>query len=339
MRLDIPQELSHRRELEGEPSGPTARELPDNPILHRLKRLEERAADHRSGPQSERTPRPRMREVQQERRRPIAATDSRRPRRIAPELRPEEGHLLREAGRFRVVRTADLCEVFYHGKSRLLEDDLKHLRKEGLVETYSVNLLRDGRRRAVERVELISLTKAGLSRLIGQGELPKDQRGYAGLSRPRQIEHDAQIYRAYRKEAQQITEKGGANLRVMLDSEIKSRAWKMIDAERKADPQRDLSEIKQQVAERLKLPVVDGRIQIPDARIEYELPRNTNQEIDPGSRTGNLDIEVLTASYNNGYLRSKMQAGFRTYASTSDRATLTARIEEDHHLMENILEL
>ena len=33
------------------------------------------------------------------------------------------------------------------------------------------------------------------------------------------------------------------------------------------------------------------------------------------------------------------QAGFHVYASSSDRATLTARIEGDHHLMENILEL
>ncbi len=51
------------------------------------------------------------------------------------------------------------------------------------------------------------------------------------------------------------------------------------------------------------------------------------------------DIEVLTAAYRPGHLRAKAQAGFHVYASSSDRATLTAKIEGDHHLMENVLEL
>jgi hypothetical protein len=345
MRLEIPQELPPRRAVEGKPPGTAARKPPDNPILHRLKSLEERAADHRWIPsQGERKPRQPLREVQHERRRSVASTDARRPPRtvtdgIGLDLRLEERQLLREAARFRVVRTADLCEALYNGKSRLLEQDLVYLRKQGLVETHYVNLCGDRQRRRIERVEVVSLTKAGLSRLISQWELPKDQRGYAGLVRRGQIEHDSQIYRAYRKEAAKIMEKGGANLRVMLDFEIQSQVWKTINAEHKADPQRDLSEIKQQVAERFELPFIDGTIQIPDARIEYDLPRNRNQEIDPVSRTGHQDIEVLTASYAAGYLRSKMRAGFRNYASSSHRATLTAKIEDGHHLMENILEL
>ena len=82
-----------------------------------------------------------------------------------------------------------------------------------------------------------------------------------------------------------------------------------------------------------------GRIQIPDARIEYDHSLGVDQDIDQGSRTAHQDIEVLTAAYRSGHLRSKAQAGFHVYASSSDRATLTARIEDDHHLMENILEL
>jgi hypothetical protein len=118
---------------------------------------------------------------------------------------------------------------------------------------------------------------------------------------------------------------------------------KGIYAERKADPKRDMAEIKQQVATRLELPFVDGKIQIPDARIDYDLPgdpdRNSGPDQDQGSRTGHEDIEVLTAAYHAGHLRSKAQAGFRNYASASDRATLTSKIEDDSHLMENILEL
>jgi hypothetical protein len=258
---------------------------------------------------------------------------------IGLELRDEEKKLLTEVGRFRVVRVEDLNQTIYDGKSRKLENDLNYLREKGLVETQRVNLRHDGKRRMIERVEVATLTKAGRSVLIKQGDLPKDQRVYAGLVKPREVEHDSQIYRAYRKEAGRIENRGGSNLRVRLDFEIKSDVQKAIYAERKADPKRDMAEIKQQVAARLELPFVDGKIQIPDARIDYDLPRDPTLDQDQGSRTGHEDIEILTAAYHSGHLRSKAQAGFRNYASASDRSSLTAKIEDDSHLMENILEL
>jgi hypothetical protein len=133
------------------------------------------------------------------------------------------------------------------------------------------------------------------------------------------------------KEAERIEQAGGKNLRVQLDFELKANIQKAIYAERKAAPERDLNEIKQQVAERFDLPFVDNGIQIPDARIEYDL--------DQGSRSGHQDIEVLTAAYRPGHLRNKAQAGFHLYASSADRATLSARVEDDHHLLDHILEL
>ncbi len=178
---------------------------------------------------------------------------------------------------------------------------------------------------------MVTLTRAGRDVARQTSGLPQDQRLYAGMVKPREVEHDAQIYRAYRKEAEQIERKGGTNLRVQLDFELKSQVQKAIHAARKADPERDMGEIKQQVAQQFKLPYVNDGIQIPDARIEYDM--------DQGSRTGHEDIEVLTAAYRPGHLRNKAQAGFHNYASASDRATLTAKIENDHHLMENILEL
>jgi hypothetical protein len=354
MRLDIPQEQPRRHDGNDAIPGSSndrsiVRKPPDNPILHRLKSLEQRSADHRQPrPQAERKRNEPTVDMPRERRRPVASPDPRRPARTASnvvglELRPEEKELLREAGRFRVVRTADLRETLYNGKARPLENDLKYLRDKGLVETQHVNLRRDGRRRRIERVEVVTLTRDGRSLLIKQGGLPKDQRVYAGLVKPREVEHDSQIYRAYRKEAERIERNGGSNLRVRLDFEIKADVQKAIYAERKADPKRDMAEIKRQVAERFELPFVDDKIQIPDARIDYDLPRDVNRapsaDQDQGSRAGHQDIEVLTAAYHAGHLRSKAQAGFRNYASASDRSSLTAKIEDDSRLMENILDL
>ncbi len=186
---------------------------------------------------------------------------------------------------------------------------------------------------------MVTLTKEGRRLLIKDADLPKDQKVYAGLVKPREVEHDSQIYCAYRKEAERIESNGGTNLRVRLDYEIKADVQKAIYRERKANPTRGMAEIKKQVAKQFDLPFVDGGIQIPDARIEYDLPRDPGHDVDQGSRTGHEDIEVLTAAYHRGHLRSKAQAGFRNYASSSDRATLTAKIEDDSHLMENILEL
>ncbi len=350
MRLDIPQEQPHHREGESAAPDPTdartpARRVPENPMHHHLKQPEQRTADPRRNREpAVRKRRPPEQDVPHERRRPVASADQRRPARAAGnvvglELRPEEKQLLREVGRFRVVRTADLRESLYNGKTRPLENDLKYLRDKGLVETQHVNLRRDGRRRTIERVEVVTLTRDGQRLLIKDGDLPKDQRVYAGLVKPREVEHDSQIYRAYQKEAERIERNGGTNLRVRLDFEIKADIQKAIYAERKADPKRDMAEIKEEVAARHELPFVDGKIQIPDARIDYDLPREVNQDADQGSRTGHEDIEVLTAAYHAGHLRSKAQAGFRNYASPADRSSLTARIEDDSHLMENILDL
>ncbi len=355
MRLDIPQEDPRRREIAPETHAPsdgmkTPPVTPETLVQQRLKSLRERA-DHRQ-PYHPHSPKKRgapSHSVPREpRTRTIAPEDTRRPRRvprevIGLELRTEEKKLLTEVGRFRVVRVEDLNQTIYDGKSRKLENDLNYLRDKGLVETQRVNLRHDGKRRTIERVEVVTLTKDGRSLLIKQGDLPEDQKIYAGLVKPREVEHDSQIYRAYRKEAERIEKNGGTNLRVRLDFEIKADVQKGIYAGRKADPKRDMAEIKEQVAARYELPLVDGKIQIPDARIDYDLLRGPVQDPsldqDQGSRTGHQDIEVLTAAYHAGHLRSKAQAGFRNYASSADRSSLSAKIEDDSHLMENILEL
>jgi hypothetical protein len=345
MRLDIPQEQPRRRDGNDAAPGSSdgravTRKPPDNPVLHRLKSLEQPPPR----PKAARKRAAQPHDMPRERRRPVASPDPRRPARAASnivglELRPEEKQLLREAGRFRVVRTADLHETLYNGKARPLENDLRYLRDKGLVETIQINLRRDGQRRTIERAEVVTLTKDGRRLLLKQGDLPKDQWVYAGLVKPREAEHDSQIYRAYRKEAERIEDKGGSNLRVRLDFEIKADVQKAIYAARKAAPKRDMAEIKEEVAERFELPLVDGKIQIPDARIDYDLPREEGQDAGQASRTGHEDIEVLTAAYHAGHLRAKAQAGFRNYASPSDRSSLTAKIEDDHGLMEDILDL
>ena len=208
-----------------------------------------------------------------------------------------------------------------------------------MVSLDTVNARRDGRARRVERIDVVTLTKDGKELARHVNPVKTGQRLYHGLVKPREVEHDAQIYRAYLKEAARIESSGGTNLRIKLDYELKSQIQKAIYVEQKSHPDRDIAEIKQQVAKQFELPFVDGGIQIPNARIEHNFGPGQPQDVDPGSRTGHVDIEVLTAAYSPGHLRGKAQTGFKVYASAADRASLTSRLEDDHHLMERVLEL
>jgi hypothetical protein len=344
MRIDLPQELPQWRTTEGLSTTPP---LAPSPIELRREALAARAADRRVTPRvlADRSRRPVR--PQDSERRTIAQdcpTDHRVRRDAIPQqaiglsLRDEEHKLLAEVGRFRVVRTRDLAETVYNNRHSRLERDLAFLREKNLVQVDAVNARRDGRGGKVERIEVVTLTKGGRSLVRSTGGLAHDQKLYAGLVKPREAEHDSQIYRAYRKQAEQIEKSGGTNLRVKLDFELKSEIQKAIYSERKARPQREMNEIKEEVAERFDLPFVDGKIQVPDARIEFDR-ENKVDDPDQGSRSGHEDIEVLTAAYRPGHLRNKVQAGFHAYASAADRASITAKIEDDHRMMADILEL
>jgi DNA-binding MarR family transcriptional regulator len=313
-----------------------------SPIQRRLESLKQRAADrHVISPQHTKRERTVQHQQPQEERR----RERHHPREVEPRvgrnrlppiavdlrLRPEEIRTISEVGRFRVVSARDLTDTIYRGNSGQAERDLSFLRQKNLVNTDFINARRDGRNRPVERIQVVTLTPEGKALLRETGQLRGDQEIYSGLVKPREAEHDSQIYRAYLKEWDRIEKEGGANPRVVLDFELKADIQKTIHEKQKADPDEDLSTIKQQVAEQFDLSVIDGSIQIPDLRIEYDL--------DQGTLTGHSDVEVATAAYHGKHLSAKTQAGFRIYASASDRASLMARIEYDHHMMSEILDL
>jgi hypothetical protein len=341
MRLDIPFEEPRsvrRQESEVPPLSESEIVVPESPLTHRIERLQERARENRAyyhaKPRPERSPQPEREPRERTRRK------EHRPRRTREgialnirglRLRPEEQTLLAEAGRFRVLAVADVARTIYGGDNHGLQTDLRYLEERGVVRISSVAARNDGRWVPLRQIEVVTLTKQGLLLAHETGKVAPDQKLYHGLVKPREAEHDTQIYRAYLKEAERIEQAGGKNLRIELDFELKQKVQKAFYAARKAEPERDLAEIKREIAERFDLPFLRERIEIPDARIHYEL--------DQGSQTAFADIEVVTAAYRPQHLRAKEQAGFRTYASSSDRAALAARVEDEHHMLDWVLDL
>jgi hypothetical protein len=73
-------------------------------------------------------------------------------------------------------------------------------------------------------------------------------------------------------------------------------------------PDRDAREIEQRAREH-DLPYFDGRVHLPDVRIEYELR----------DRDAHEDVEVLTSHYRGAHAATRARAGFTLFRASQHR--------------------
>jgi len=215
------------------------------------------------------------------------------------ELNGDDSRALVAIGAFRVVPDSDLRDPREASDAREL--DLRHLRDEGLVRFVSVG----GSQRAV------TLTERG-EHLLDSHRRDRDdgrkQAFYAGVSRPRELSHDAQLYRAYLREEEHIRDEGGDVRRVVLDHELKReyQEWLQEHNRGRADsdgrPDRDPHEIEQWAREH-ELQYFDESVHFPDFRIEYELD----------GRERHQDVEVVTEHYRGAHAAGVARSGFSCY--------------------------
>jgi hypothetical protein len=235
-------------------------------------------------------------------------------------LRASQLHSMSEVGKFRVVAVADLAAYAYGGDQERVERDLRHLRKQGLVTDTTVEISRK------KTLRIVTLTKTGKRLLRTAGGIPHDQTLYHGLRKPREVRHDADLYRVYQKEAARIEQAGGRPVRVLLDYELKkdlNRDIARLGSE-SMDPDR-----KREVAQKHGLEVVNGKIPVPDLRIEYETSEATLTHV---------DLELATREYRPRAVSEKAAAGFSLYARPEDASRLR-RILDDREITAGIFSL
>ena len=228
------------------------------------------------------------------------------------DLRRSEVRTLATVGAFRVVAVDDLRDDRgraadpWHG-------DLERLRAAGLVRAVAP-LSRDGQKRTT----VIALTRRGRSLLENHRRRDHQTRQtfYADIVKPRELAHDAQLYRAYLRAAERLRDEGARLRRLVLDYELK-REYQSFLQERNRDradsdgrPSRTLEEIRNWADEH-RLPIVDGRVQFPDFRIEFERP-DGRREVE--------DVEVMTPHYRGAHAAAKGRAGFTRFRSGGGRA-------------------
>jgi hypothetical protein len=237
------------------------------------------------------------------------------------ELRDSEIHLLSEVGKFRVVAQNDLAEFAYNGDRNRVERDVENLERQGLAEVKTIPNAEHN------AIKVVTLTKEGNKLLRQGGILEPGQRTYHGLKKPNEAAHDADLYRLYHKVSDEIESKGGRVVGVRLDYELKDELYSRIARASKARHESPRS-IREEVAQRLHLKVVDGKIPIPDLRVEYV---NENE-----GQLQRRDLELATDHYRPRGLSEKARAGFQVYARPED-ANRLRRVRDHEELMTTIL--
>lgn len=237
-------------------------------------------------------------------------------------LREPEIRTLTDVGQFRVVRTQDLIEFRYGGDSRQAERDITSLKSQGLVQQRTLH--------GTEKEPLLALTREARQFLDcsrPEGSHSK-QAFYDGFVKPREARHDAAVYRLYDHAAKEITREGGTKLRVVLDFELKRNLYRDL-AKLKDLSREQQQEEREHIAQNHGLTIVNGKIPLPDLRIEYET-RDHQQ--------ARVDLELATQDYRAAGIAEKANAGFTIYAPRDEASRLRAAIR-DPELTRGILSL
>jgi hypothetical protein len=230
-------------------------------------------------------------------------------------VRPSEIRTLTDLGKFRVVGVEDLAAHAYSGDRDAMQDDLRNLLRQGLIRKGTF----DGPENTPR--ELLTLSKAGYRLVRANRLVGKDQAIYYGFVKPREANHDADLYTLYQKEAARIQDTGGRPVRVVLDFELKKRI--------NHDFAKFGTDARKEIATRHGLQVVRGKIPVPDMRIEYE---RSDGEM------ARADLELVTEHYRGRSLADKVRAGFSLYTPRGEGDRLR-RVLDQRELTAEILSL
>ena len=233
-------------------------------------------------------------------------------------IRGSESATLVTVGTFRVVFERDLRDGPYHGDATRLAQDVAALAAKDLLERRTLACDDSG-----QGMGVLALTGQGHA-LLERNRIDHEtmtrgrQAVHAGWSKPRELVHDASLYRMYQVEAAAVEARGGVVRRVLLDEELKREVYARANRApvcssdlRSAGLADARSERLEEAANRLSLPVVDGHVEFPDVRIEYD---------DPALGRTRVDLELVSDAYHRGHVATKQRAGFALYSAAGDAA-------------------
>ena len=128
--------------------------------------------------------------------------------------------------------------------------------------------------------KVLTLTGKGVHRaeVAAQDQgLDSGQKAWSGRVKPAELQHDTAVFRAARIEQGKLIEKGAVLRRVRIDAELKREVAKASETARMKGGKEEADAARVQKAAELGLPVKAGKVEYPDAQLEYDLDGQQRQ--------------------------------------------------------------
>ena len=211
---------------------------------------------------------------------------------------------LQTVGLYRCASHRDLVELHFSGNRFAAAKGLERLVRSGAMQQHHARGPNGG------TFTVYTLTKSGAGvaqRLAVKRGLDPEQRAWAGMVKPREVAHDADVAQACRKEIEALTARGGRLRRILIDPEMKGILAKRSETARAKEGKEEADRARRKAAAELHLPCNDqGHVQIPDAQLQY---------VDAAGNIGRVNVEVTSDQYSGASVQAKSGAGFSMHGS------------------------
>ena len=218
-----------------------------------------------------------------------------------------------DVGMYRNVAYRDLADAHFEGHPYAARRAVDQMIRAGHVREHTAHGPQGG------TYKVLTLTGQGVERaerVARDQGLASQQKAWSGLVKPGELQHDVAVFRAARIEQMKLLEQGAVLKRIRIDAELKREIARATETSRARGGKEAADAARFEAAEALDLPVKDGRVEYPDAQLEYS---------DSEGRSGRVNVEIATEHYSAKSIGAKAAAGFAVHGSTGRAASRVAR--------------
>ena len=224
-----------------------------------------------------------------------------------------------DIGVYRSVATRDLAEAHFEGHPFAARRAVERMVRAGHVQEHTACGPQGG------AFKVLTLTERGVERaerVAREQGLDKEQKAWSGLVKPNELQHDVAVFRAAKDELARLFERGAVLKRIRIDAELKGEIARRTERARARGGKAAADAARFEAAAELGLPIKDGRVQVPDAQLEYS---------DIEGRSGRVNVEIATEHYRAKSIAAKAAAGFAVHGSNGRATARVARsLGQDH---------
>ena len=218
-----------------------------------------------------------------------------------------------DVGMYRTVAYRDLADAHFEGHPYAARRAVDQMVRAGHVREHKAQGPQGG------SYKVLTLTERGVERaerVARDQGFDSQQKAWSGLVKPGELQHDVAVFRAARIEQIKLLEQGAVLKRVRIDAELKREIARATESARARGGKQAADAARLEAAEALGLSIKDGRVEYPDAQLEY---------LDVEGRSGRVNVEVATEHYTAKSIAAKAAAGFAVHGSNGRASARIAR--------------